>query len=129
MCTKSSQKSAKKTFFYIHKNIVTKKLGGKNVQSNFSRNSTKSADKKCWEKIVQIIGKKGFYIHTNIVSKKFEEKTRKNNFFRNTPIERAKNVRKKSSQKVRKNVFYIHTNIVTKNGGKKRETTFPETLE
>jgi len=41
----------------------------------------------------------------------------------------AKNVGKNRRKKLRKKVFYIHTNIVTKNGGKTRETIFPETHE
>ena len=71
----------RKTFFYIHTNIVTKKWGEQNARNNFSRNTLIPRAKNVWEKNV---GKKGekrlFYIHTNIVTKKWGGKNARNNF-------------------------------------------------
>jgi len=36
---KNRRQKVQKTFFYIHRNIVTKKVGGKNGRNNFFRNT------------------------------------------------------------------------------------------
>ena len=78
---KSSQKSAKKLFFNSQEYRDQKIGGGGNMRSNLSRNSTKRADKKCWEKNRRKkLQKEVFYIHTNIVSKKWRKKTRETIF-------------------------------------------------
>ena len=56
-------------------------------------------------------------------------KTRETIFQKHTNIASKKCWGKNLRKKVRKTFFYIHTNIVKKNGGKKRETIFPETQE
>ena len=42
----------RKTFLYIHTNIVTKKWGGEKRVKQFFQKHKNSAIKKCWEKIV-----------------------------------------------------------------------------
>ena len=121
---KNRRKKVRKTFFYIHTNIVTKKWVVKTKKTIFPE--THDSGSKKWKKYrLKKVRKKVFYIHTNIVTKK----NARNTFFRNTRIVRAKNVGKKYPlKKVRKNVFYIHTNIVIKKwGDKTSETIFPET--
>jgi len=104
---KNCRKKLRKTFFYIHTNIVTKKWGEKTRETIFSE-THEECEKKCLEKIFGKVRKKFFYIHTNIVKKKWGTKRAKQ-FFRNTLIVRAKNVGKKSSEKSAKNVFlYSH---------------------
>jgi len=61
----SSQKSAKKRFFYSHEYRV-QKMGGENARNNFSTNSTNSACKKFEEKIVGKKCEKTFFIITQI---------------------------------------------------------------
>ena len=70
----------RKTFFYIHTNIVTKKWGEQNARNNFSRNTLIVRAKNVWEKIVEKSEKNVFYIHTNIVTKKWGGKTRETFF-------------------------------------------------
>ena len=71
---KSSGKSAKKRFLYSHEYRDPK--GGKKRAKQVFQKHTNSACKKCWEKIVGIMGKNVFYIHTDIVTKKWGKKTR-----------------------------------------------------
>ena len=113
----------RKTFFYIHTNIVTKKWGGINARNNFSRN-TLIVREKNGEKIVGK-SKKNVFLHSHKYRyQKIGGKKARNNFSRNSRIVRSKNVRKKSSEISAKNVFYIYTNIVTKKGGEKRAKQF-----
>jgi len=49
---KNSRKKVRKTFFYIHTNIVTKKWGEKNSRNNFSRNTRIVRSKYVGKKIV-----------------------------------------------------------------------------
>ena len=49
---KNRRKKARKSFFYIHTNIVNKKWGGKNARNNFSRNTRIVRAKIVGEKIV-----------------------------------------------------------------------------
>ena len=49
---KNRRKKVRKTFFYIHTNIVTKNWGEQNVRNNFSRNTLIVRAKNVWEKIV-----------------------------------------------------------------------------
>ena len=68
---------------------------------------------------------KVFYIHTNIMTKKT-----RNTFFRNTRIVRAKNVGEKYSGKSAKKTVLLYSHEYRDpKGGKKRETSFPETHE
>ena len=46
---KNRRKKVRKTFVYIHTNIVTKKWGGKTRETIFQKHKN-SAFKKCWEK-------------------------------------------------------------------------------
>ena len=54
MLEKNLRKNGRKTFFYIHTNIVTKKWGEQNEQNNFSRYTrivrAKNVGKKSSEK-------------------------------------------------------------------------------
>jgi len=69
-----------KKVFYIHTDIVTKKLG-KNARYNFSRNTRIVRGKNVGKKIVgKKCEKNFFYIHTYIVAKKWWEKTRETSF-------------------------------------------------
>ena len=81
----------RKKRFYIHTNIVNKKLGIKTSETHFSRNTRIVQAKNVGKKIVGKRWKNFFYIDTNIVTKKREEKNARNNFSRNTRIVRAKN--------------------------------------
>jgi len=61
---KSSEKSAK-SVFYIRKNIVTKKWGGKREKEFFQKHKN-SATKKSWEKNVGKMCEKAFLIFARI---------------------------------------------------------------
>ena len=77
MLGKKSSEKVRKTFFYIHTKIVTKKWGGGKRAKQVFQKYTNSARKKCLEKNRRKKGRKTFfYIHTNIVTKKLGEKTR-----------------------------------------------------
>ena len=60
------RKKVRKTFFYIHRNIVTKKWGEKNSRNNFSRNTRIVRAKNVGEKIVGKKCEKRFFIFTRI---------------------------------------------------------------
>ena len=66
MLGKNRRKKVRKTFFFIHTNIVTKKWGGINARNNFSRNTRivreKMLGKKSSEKIAKIVF---LYSHEN----------------------------------------------------------------
>jgi len=69
---KSSGKSAKKSFLYLHEYRDLK--WGKNPRNNFYRNKPIVTAKKCWDKNRRKkLRKNFFYIHTNIVTKKTPE--------------------------------------------------------
>ena len=120
----------RKTFLYIHTNIVTKKWGEKRAKQFFQKH-TNSANKKCWGKNRRKkVRKTFFYIHTNIVTKKWGGKNSRNNFSRNTRIMRSKIVEKKIvGKKCGKSFLYLHEFRKKKVGEKKRESIFPETHE
>ena len=125
---KNRRKKVRKTFFYIHTNIVTK-YGGETRETIFQKHKN-SAIKKCREKNrPKKVRKTFFYIHTNIVIKKCGGKTPRNNSSRNTLIVRTKNVGKKIVGKKCEKRFFIFTRISwSKNrGNKTRETIFAET--
>jgi len=93
---KNRRKKLRKKGFYIHTNIVTKKLWKKRATQCFQKH-TNSAGKKCCEKIIV---------------KKCE-------------IVRAKNDWKKTPQKIPKNRFlYSHEYRDQKWGGKKARNNF-----
>ena len=77
---KNRRKKVRKTFFYIHTNIVTKKWGEQNARNNFSSKDTNSESKKCWEKNLGKKCENVFYIPTNIVTKKWGGKKRETIF-------------------------------------------------
>ena len=121
MLGKNRRKKVRKTFFYIHTNIVTKKWGEQNVRNNFSSKTLIVRSKNVRKKIVGKIGKTFFYIPTNIVTKKWGGKNGRNNFSRNTLIVRAKNVGKKIvGKKCEKRFLYSHKCRYQKMLGKKR---------
>ena len=70
---KSSGKSGKYVF-YIHTNIVTKRVG-KKARNKFSRNTRIVRAKNFGKKVVGIMIKNVSYIHTDIVTKKWGKKT------------------------------------------------------
>ena len=81
---KNRRKEVRKTFFYIHTNIVSKKWGGKNVRNNFSRNKrlvrAKIVGKKSSEKV-----RKTFFLNSRKYrDQKIGEQNARDNFFRNT---------------------------------------------
>ena len=119
------RKKVRKTFFYIHTNIVTKKWGQQNARNNFSRNTLIVRAKNVGKKIVGKKWENVFFLSQEYRDQKMGGKNARNNFSSNTLIVRAKNVGKKIVEKSAKNVFYMHTNIFTKKwGGKTRETIF-----
>ena len=71
----------RKTFIYIHTNIVTKKWGEQNARNNFSRNTLIVRAKNGWGKIVEKSEKNVFFIFTQIsLPKNGAEKTRETIF-------------------------------------------------
>jgi len=76
---KMSQKNAKKSFLYSHE-YRDQKMGEKNAQNNFSRNTRMIRTIMLGKKSSQKCAKNGFYIHTNIVTKKWWEKRRETIF-------------------------------------------------
>ena len=126
---KNLWKKCKKNVFYIHTNIVTKK-GGKNKRYNFSRNTRIVRAKNFGKKIVGKKCEKNFLCSHEYRDQKMVGKNARNNISRNTRIVRAKNVGKKIVGKKFEKTFFIFTRISwPKNGGKTRETIFPETHE
>jgi len=80
------------------------------------------------KKSSQKIAKKRYLYSHEYRVQKMGGKNARNNFSRNTLIERAKNVGKKIvAKKCEKTIFIFIRISLPKNGGKKRETIFPET--
>ena len=100
------RKKVRKTFFYIHTNIVTKKWGGINARNNYSRNTRIVREKNVGKKIVGKKCEKPFFIFTQNRDQKMGGKNARNNFSRNSRIVREKNVGKKIvGQKCEKRFF------------------------
>jgi len=77
---KNRRKKVRKTFLYIHTNIVTEKWVEKTRETNFPEH-TKSACKKCWEKNRRKkVRKTFFYIQKYRYQKIGGEKTRETIF-------------------------------------------------
>ena len=64
-----SSKKVRKTFLYIHTNIVTKKWGEKRAKQFFQKH-TNSASKKCWGKNRRKEVRNTFFIFTRISDQK-----------------------------------------------------------
>ena len=122
----------RKTFFYIHTNIVTKKYGGhKTHETIFPETNEKCELKMLGKKSSGKSAKKVFlYLHEYRDQKMGGEKRAKQFLDKHTNSASKKCWEENRRKKVRKTLFYIYTNIVTKKwGGKKRENIFPETHE
>jgi len=76
---KNRWKKVRKTFFYIHTKIVTKKWGGKRAKQFFQKH-TNSARKKCSEKIRWKKVRKTFFLFTQNRDQKLGGKTRETIF-------------------------------------------------
>jgi len=77
---KNCRKKVRKTFFYIHTNIVTKKWGKKLAKQCFQKH-TNSGSKKVWKKIVGKKCEKRFlYSHEYCDQKMTGNKTRETIF-------------------------------------------------
>jgi len=72
-------KKVRKTRFYIHTNIVTKKCGNKTRETILQKH-TISAVKNVGKNSSEKVRKTFFYIYTNIVTKKWGGKTRETIF-------------------------------------------------
>ena len=108
----------RKTYFYIHTNIVTKKWGGKNARNNFSRNTRIVRAKNFVKKIVGKKCEKRFLYSHEYRDQKMGVKKRAKQFFQKYTNSASKNcLGKNRRKKVRKTFFYIYTNIVTKKWG------------
>ena len=131
MLGKNSWKNVRKTFFYIHTNIVTKKWWGTKRAKEFFPKHNNSTKKKFGKKSSEKNAKIVFLYSHKYRYQKMGEENALNNFSRYTRIVLSKNVGKKIVGKKCEKRFFIFTRISwPKNGGKKtRETIFPETHE
>jgi len=78
---KNRRKKVRKTFFYIHTNIVTKIWGTKRAKQFFQKH-TNSSSKKCWEKISsEKSAKKRFLYSHEYRDQKMGGKKRAKQFF------------------------------------------------
>ena len=112
---KNLRKNVRKTFFYIHTNIVTKKWWEQNAQNNFSRYTRIVRAKNFGEKIVVKNCENRFFIFTRISLTKNGGKKTRETIFPETQGECVqKMLGKKFSGKTAKNVFLYHTNILIK---------------
>ena len=109
----------RKTFFYIHTNIVTKKRGGKNARNKFSRNTLLVRAKNVWKKIVGKKCEKRFLYSNEYRDQKIGgTKRAKQIFQKHTISARKKCLGKNRRKKVRISFFFIFTQIsLPKNGG------------
>jgi len=106
----ASEKTAKYVF-YIHPNVVTKKIGKKRSKQFFQKH-TNCAMKKCWEKIVGKIAKKRFlYSHDNHHQKMGGGNTRKTIFPETNELCAQKIFGKKIVGKKCETTFLIFTRI------------------
>ena len=79
MLGKNRRKKVRKTFFYIHTNIVTKKWRGKNSRNNFFRN-TRIVREKMFGKNLRKSAKKVFLYSHEYRDQKMGEQNARNNF-------------------------------------------------
>ena len=78
---KNRRKKVRKTFSYMHTNIVTKKWGEEIARNNFSRNTLIARAKNVWEKTSEKSEKNVFlYSHKYRYQKMGGEKTRETIF-------------------------------------------------
>ena len=103
MFGKNSRKKVRKTFFYIHTNIVTKKWGG-NAQNNFSRN-TRIVRSKNGKKLRKEVRKTIFYSYEYPDQKMVEKKRAKQFFQKHTNSASKKCWGKNSSERSPKKSF------------------------
>ena len=97
----------RKSFFYIHTNIVTKKWGKKSAKQFFQK-LTNSASKKCWGKNFGINFEKCFlYSHEYRDEKMGGIKLTKKFFQKQTNSASKKCWLKNRRKKVRKTFFYF----------------------
>ena len=112
--------NVRKHVFYIHTNIVTKKLGGERAKQFFQKNTNSASKKKLGKKSSQKSAKTRFlYSHGNRDQQMWGKKHAKQ-FFQKHTISASKICWEKDRlKKLRKHVFHIHINIVTKKWGGK----------
>jgi len=113
---KSSEKSAKNVFLYLHKYRYQKMGGGKKRAKQFFQKHKNSAIKKCWEKNRRKKVRKNFFLYSHENrDQKMGGTKRVNQFFQEHTNSASKKCWEKNRRKkVRNTFFYIHTIIVTK---------------
>ena len=126
MLGKYRRKKVRKTFFYIHTNIFTKKWGGGKRAKQFFQKHKNSASKKWCKKIDGKSAKNVFLYSHQYRDQKIGGTKRAKHFFQKHTISASKKCLEKNLRKiVRKKFFYIHTNIVTKKlGGNNSRNNF-----
>ena len=122
----------RKTFFYIHTNIVNKKWWEQNARNNFCINTLLGGQKMLGKKSSEKSAKNVFLYSHEYRELKMGRKYARNDFSRNTRIVRAKNVGKKIVGKKCEKPFFLYSHEYRDQkiwGKKTRETILPETHE
>ena len=120
----------RKNVFYIHTNIVTKKLGGKKRAKEFFQKHTNSAKINVGKNLRKKVKKTIFYSQEYRDQKIWGEKTRET-IFPETKKWCDQNMLEKTTANMCEHTFllYSHKHRYQKMVEKKRETIFPETHE
>ena len=127
-CWEKNRRLKERKKFFIFTPISWPKNGGTKRAKQISRNTRIVREKMFGKKFSENSAKNFFLYSHEYRDQKMEEQNARKNFSRNTLIVRAKNFGKKFvGEKCEKRLFIFTRISWPKNGGKTRETIFPET--